>query len=106
MTHPFPTRRSSDLEMTGAVADDAAFGEGVADAGRDDLLGALFGVRAASVLGLRAAGTAASYVSGLLIGTDVRAHVRPGETVYLLADETLGGLYARDRKSTRLNSSH
>src|SRR3546814_18628078 len=33
-------------EMTGAVADDAAFGEGVADAGRDDLLGALFGVRA------------------------------------------------------------
>ncbi|RIA37437.1 2-dehydro-3-deoxygalactonokinase [Hephaestia caeni] len=82
-------------EMTGAVADDTAFGEGVADAGRDDLLGALFGVRAASVLGLRVAGTAASYVSGLLIGTDVRAHVRPGETVYLLADEALGALYAR-----------
>ncbi len=82
-------------EMTGAVADDAAFGEGVADAGRDDLLGALFGVRAASVLGLRAPGTATSYVSGLLIGTDVRAHVRAGETVYLLADEALGALYAR-----------
>lgn len=82
-------------EMAGAVADDAVFAEGVADSARGDLLGALFGVRAASVLGLRAPGTAASYVSGLLIGADVRAHVRPGETVHILADESLGGLYAR-----------
>src|SRR3546814_20756834 len=82
-------------EMTGAVADDAAFGEGVADAGRDDLLGALLGVSAASVLGLRAARTAACYVSGLMIGTDLRAHVRPSATDFMLAHETLGRLHAR-----------
>lgn len=82
-------------EMAGAVRDDDGFAAGVAEAGRGDLLGALFGVRPARLLGLRSAGEAASYVSGLLIGADVRAHVRAGETVHVLADETLGALYIR-----------
>ncbi len=55
---------------------------------------ALFGVRPASLLGTRDDADAASYVSGLLIGADVRAQVAPGETVFVLADAALGGLYA------------
>lgn len=82
-------------EMTGPVCDDEDFAAGVAEAMQGDLLGGLFGVRPAPLLGLRAPGEAASYVSGLLIGTDVRAHVDPGETVHVLADEILGGLYVR-----------
>ena len=82
-------------EMADDVADDAEFAAGIADATREDLLGALFGVRPARLLGLRRAGKAASYVSGLLIGTDVRAHGRSGDTVHVLADAGLGGLYAR-----------
>jgi 2-dehydro-3-deoxygalactonokinase len=81
--------------MTGAVVDGDAYRQGVADAGDDDLLSRLFGVRAASVLGLRDDADAAAYVSGLLIGTDARARLREGATdVYLLADEALGALYA------------
>jgi 2-dehydro-3-deoxygalactonokinase len=82
-------------EIAGEVADDADFAAGVADATRGDLLGALFGVRPARLLGLRGVGEAASYVSGLLIGTDVRAHGRSGDTVHVLADPVLGGLYSR-----------
>ncbi|MBB4154835.1 2-dehydro-3-deoxygalactonokinase [Sphingomonas jinjuensis] len=81
--------------MTGDVVDGDAYRQGVADAGDDDLLRRLFGVRAASVLGLRDDADAAAYVSGLLIGTDVRARLRDDAAdVYLLADEALGALYA------------
>ncbi len=82
-------------EMVGEPGDDAAFLDGVAASARGDLLGELFGVRPASLLALRAQTDAASFVSGLLIGTDCRAHVLDGETVYLLADGTIGALYAR-----------
>lgn len=82
--------------MTGEVADDAAFVQGVADAADDDLLARLFGVRPASLLGLRDDADAASYVSGLLIGSDCRARLRGGaRDVFLLADPVLGALYAR-----------
>lgn len=80
--------------MTGPVAAGAAFRAGVDRAAEGDLTTALFGVRPASLLGLRADADAASYVSGLLIGSDVRTHALPGETVYLLADPVLGALYA------------
>lgn len=81
-------------EMTGAVEANDAFREGVAASGARDLLSALFGVRAAAVLGARAPGEAASYVSGFLIGADCRARLRPGQRVHLLADGLLAALYS------------
>jgi 2-dehydro-3-deoxygalactonokinase len=81
--------------MAGEVANDTVFAQGVADAADDDLLARLFGVRPASLLGLRNDPDAASYVSGLLIGSDCRARLRHGgREVFLLADPVLGGLYA------------
>lgn len=80
--------------MTAPVAAGAAFLEGVADSADGRLLQKLFAVRAASVLRRRPDAEAASYVSGLLIGSDCRGAVAAGETVHVLADEQLGGLYA------------
>ena len=80
--------------MTGAVSPGAAFGDGVARSADGDLTTALFGVRPASLLGLRDDRDAAAYVSGLLIGADCRAHAAAGTTVHLLADPALGALYA------------
>lgn len=80
--------------MTDAVGEGQAFRDGVARAGDHDLLAALFGVRPASLLGLRDDADAASYVSGLLIGSDVRAQVSAGDRVHVLADAALGELYA------------
>ncbi|KFG89506.1 2-dehydro-3-deoxygalactonokinase [Sphingobium herbicidovorans NBRC 16415] len=76
------------------VMDDDAFAEGVAAVG-EDLLAALFRIRAASVLGQRKDIAAASFASGLLIGSDVAARQVAGRTVHLLADPVLGQLYAR-----------
>lgn len=80
--------------MTGEAKPDAAFLDGVARAAEGDLLVALFGSRPATLLGLRAEAEIASYVSGLLVGSDVRAQARAGDTVHVLADEKLGALYA------------
>lgn len=79
-------------QLAGAVDPNAAFLEGVADAG-DDLLARLFSVRAASLLGRRRDADAAAYASGLLIGTDVKARNLAGRDVHVLADSELGGLY-------------
>ncbi|WP_170065785.1 2-dehydro-3-deoxygalactonokinase [Novosphingobium guangzhouense] len=81
-------------EMAGDVDADEEFRKGVEASADGDLLAALFGVRAASVLGARAPGGAAAYVSGLLLGTDCRARVKPGQTVHLLADGLLARLYS------------
>ncbi|HAF42757.1 MAG TPA: 2-oxo-3-deoxygalactonate kinase [Sphingobium sp.] len=81
-------------EMTGEVTPGDAFVEGVREAARGDLLASLFGVRPASLLGLRDRADAAAFVSGLLIGTDCAAHAGTGE-VHLLADPALGALYGR-----------
>lgn len=80
-------------EMTGEVTPGAAFAEGVRDGARGDLLASLFGVRPASLLGLRDRGDAAAFVSGLLIGADCASHAGKGE-VHLLADPALGALYS------------
>jgi 2-dehydro-3-deoxygalactonokinase len=81
--------------MTGTVTDGAAFRDGVAESAKGDLLAQLFGVRPASLLGLRDDANAAAYVSGLLIGSDCRARLASGGGhVHLLADPTLGSLYA------------
>jgi 2-dehydro-3-deoxygalactonokinase len=81
-------------QLTHEVRDGAAFAEGVRRGAERDLLAALFGVRAASVLGLRDDSDAASYASGLLIGADVAARRVAGREVHLLAEAALGDLYA------------
>lgn len=81
-------------QLGGAVTDDAAFRSGVARAQQGDLLTALFGIRAASVLATRDDRDAASHASGLLIGADVGARQVSGRTVHILADPALGALYS------------
>lgn len=85
--------------MAAPVGEGAAFRDGVARSAEGDLAAALFGVRPASLLGLRDDADAASYVSGLLIGADCRAQAVPGEEVHLLADPILGALYAAALRS-------
>ncbi|HVF93701.1 MAG TPA: 2-dehydro-3-deoxygalactonokinase [Sphingomonas sp.] len=79
--------------MTGEVTAGPAFNDGVARSAAGDLTTALFGVRPASLLGVRDDADAAAYVSGLLIGSDCRAHVAAGQAVHLLAGAELGALY-------------
>lgn len=77
------------------VVDGPAFREGVKDAAQGRLLGNLFGVRANDLLGLRDSADAASYTSGLVIGSDVsEQHLAVGQVVHLLASGDLGALYA------------
>lgn len=80
-------------QLQGQVAADADFMAGVEQVRRGDLLASLFGVRATAALGTGVA-RGASFVSGLLIGTDVMA--RPGIAgcdVHVLAEPALGALY-------------
>lgn len=73
-----------------------AFLEGVEEGRKRDLAASLFGIRAAKMLGERDDSGAASFASGLLIGADVAARLENSghDTVHILADATLGGLYA------------
>lgn len=73
----------------------SAFAAGVEEGRKRDLGASLFGIRASGLLGLRDDDGAASYASGMLIGSDVAARlaVLPS-TVYILADSMLGSLYA------------
>ena len=72
-----------------------AFLDGVEEGRKRDLAASLFGIRAAKLLGERADTDAASFASGLLIGSDVAARLeRVGhDEVHILADRMLGGLY-------------
>jgi 2-dehydro-3-deoxygalactonokinase len=78
------------------VVDGDAFREGLAEGSRRDLAASLFGIRAASVLGEREDADAASFASGVLIGSDVAVRMAetPFDRVHILADAALGGLYA------------
>lgn len=83
-------------QLQGEVTADRAFRDGVEDAKRRDLAASLFGIRAAKMLGTRADADAASYASGLLIGSDVAARLATSghDTVHILAGPELGTLYA------------
>lgn len=70
-----------------------AFLEGVRDAQAKPLTSALFGARAAALLGFREAEDTAGYVSGLLIGADVGSAGVAGREAYILSDDKLGALY-------------
>ncbi len=83
------------LMQPGAAPDPDAFARGVARSGDPGgLLHHLFGVRTLGLTGGLADAAAASYLSGLLIGHEVRA-AAPAGTVHLIGDEALCGLYAQ-----------
>lgn len=85
--------------LDGAVEPGAAFRDGVAAARGGDLLAKLFGARASLVLGKRDRSDQASYVSGLLIGSDCSARLDSdfagarADGVDVLASPALGALY-------------
>ena len=82
--------------MRDAPIDWAEFDLALARAGQaGGWLHHLFGVRTLGLAGRLADTSAASYLSGLLIGHEVRAALRPGAVVYLLGDSALTVQYGR-----------
>jgi 2-dehydro-3-deoxygalactonokinase len=74
----------------------AAFDAGVARSGDPGgLLHHLFGVRALALVGRLAEGTTSSYLSGLLIGHEIRAALVPNTEVHVIGAAELSELYAR-----------
>jgi 2-dehydro-3-deoxygalactonokinase len=85
-----------------APIDQHAFHDGVvrsADSG--GLLHHLFGVRTLALMGQLSEEASASYLSGLLIGHDVRAAMPPASHVHLVGTATLCGLYAQAIEACR-----
>ncbi len=81
--------------MRDAPHDEAAFARGVARSGQQGhLLHHLFGVRALGLFGELADSASASYLSGLLIGTETRAAMAPGAQVHLVGSAALCARYA------------
>jgi 2-dehydro-3-deoxygalactonokinase len=98
-------------QLTEEVTLGQAFLNGVEEGRKRDLAASLFGIRAAKLLGERADSDAASFASGLLIGSDVAARLeRVGhDEVHILADPVLGGLYSaavevHGRRAVRVDS--
>jgi 2-dehydro-3-deoxygalactonokinase len=82
--------------MTDGPTNMAAFDRGVArSADPGHLLHHLFGVRTLGLTGKLADNESASYLSGLLIGHEVRAAHPQGLTVHLIGAGELCALYAR-----------
>jgi 2-dehydro-3-deoxygalactonokinase len=82
--------------MRDAPLDSAAFDRGVArSADPGGLLHHLFGVRALGLMGSLTEDAAPSYLSGLLIGSEVRSALTPGASVHLIGAEQLSARYAR-----------
>lgn len=76
--------------------DESAFLLGVARAGHDGELGhQLFGVRTLVLTGKMSDTSASSYLSGLLIGSEVRDMARKEDDVHLIGEATLCGLYQK-----------
>ncbi len=81
--------------MMGQETDAAGFRRGVARSGEaGHLLHHLFGVRALGLFGELPEAQAAGFLSGLMIGHEVRAAMQGVDQVRLLGDEVLVGLYA------------
>ncbi len=80
--------------MPSAPHDPDAFGRGVARSGEPGhLLHHLFGVRTLGLFGSLPESESASYLSGLLIGTEVRAAMPSGSVVHLVGAGALCALY-------------
>lgn len=81
--------------MMGQETDAEGFRRGVARSGEaGHLLHHLFGVRALGLFGELPEAQAAGFLSGLMIGHEVRAAMHGASQVRLLGDEVLVGLYA------------
>jgi 2-dehydro-3-deoxygalactonokinase len=81
--------------MQDQVETGPAFRDGLDAAADGKILNRLFSGRASALLGRRTEKDTAAYVSGLLIGSDVREQdIAPGEIVFVLADGLLATLYA------------
>ena len=75
--------------------DDAAFDEGLRRSGDDGgLLHHLFGVRTAGLLGQWSDTQSPSYLSGLLIGHEIRALASRPQCIHLIGNERLLSVYA------------
>lgn len=88
------------LMAPAAAPDDAAFDRGVASArasGGADLQRLLFGVRARGLFGELAPGSAAEFLSGLLIGAELASALRDDDEapLALVGDAALAQRYAR-----------
>ena len=82
--------------MKEAPTDDLAFADGVQRSGHEGgLLHHLFGVRARGLFGELADTASASYLSGLLIGHEIRAARDGAETVHLLCTPNLAEVYRK-----------
>jgi 2-dehydro-3-deoxygalactonokinase len=88
-------------QLAGEVCVGDAFRAGVAEGARRDLAASLFGIRAAGLLGTRADAEAASFASGLLIGSEVAARLAAIDqsTVHVVAGPALGALYVAAMKA-------
>lgn len=81
--------------MVDGPSDAAAFAEGVARSGAPGhVLHHLFGVRTRGLFGTLADTASASYLSGLLIGHEIRAALPAGGRVCLIGAASLTALYA------------
>jgi len=81
---------------TGSSIEDSAFRDGVArSADSGGMLHHLFGVRTLTLMGQLQEEASASYLSGLLIGHEVRAAMPPGGIVHLVGAAPLCELYAK-----------
>jgi 2-dehydro-3-deoxygalactonokinase len=82
--------------MKDGADDDAAFEDGVRRSGQEGgLLNHLFGVRARGLFGELPDAASASYLSGILIGHEIRAAHRGDGAVHLLGAPQLCALYQR-----------
>lgn len=81
--------------IEGTEFDEQTFIEGVRRSQQaSDLLHHLFGVRTLALMGRIRHSSAASYLSGLLIGHDIKPAARMKETVHLVGDSELCARYA------------
>jgi 2-dehydro-3-deoxygalactonokinase len=88
------------MMTAGASGDETAFHEGVArSADSGGVLHHLFGVRTLGLMGRLREEASASYLSGLLIGHEVRATMPDGSRVHLVGAAPLCALYAQAIKA-------
>jgi 2-dehydro-3-deoxygalactonokinase len=65
----------------------------------------LFGVRTLVLTGAMQESSSSSYLSGLMIGHEVNAMTKNGESVHLIGDPALCSLYAKALRKSRVNST-